>query len=291
MATPAAEIEIDEQLIAALLSEQCPELAALPVRIVDNGWDNTIARVGREWMVRLPRRAAAAQLVVNEQTWLPVLAPTLPIDVPVPWFCGSGGDMFPWAWSVCRWLPGRTAAESPPVDTAKAARLLAQFIEALHQPAPSDAPRNEFRGVALQRRAAAVGERAAALASVIDQPHVLGVWAELESTPAWTGPAVWLHGDLHPSNMLTYRGRLSAVIDFGDICSGDPATDLALSWMMFEPAERSLLRKVAGIDEHTWRRAAGWALNLSLAYLTGDDSTSMPAIGRHTLAQVLSDFP
>ena len=53
------------------------------------------------------------------------------------------------------------------------------------------------------------------------------VWDELRSTPEWAGPALWLHGDLHPSNMLTYHGRLSAVIDFGDITSGDPATDLA----------------------------------------------------------------
>jgi hypothetical protein len=31
-------------------------------------------------------------------------------------------------------------------------------------------------------------------------------------------------------------------------------------------------------------------LNLSLAYLTGDDSTSMPAIGQRTLLEVLAEF-
>jgi aminoglycoside phosphotransferase (APT) family kinase protein len=39
---------------------------------------------------------------------------------------------------------------------------------------------------------------------------------------------VWLDGDLHPGNMLVIGGRLSGVIDFGDLTSGDPATDLAL---------------------------------------------------------------
>ena len=102
--------------------------------------------------------------------------------------------------------------------------------------------------------------------------------------------AVWLHGDLHPSNMLTHNGRLTAIIDFGDITSGDPATDLAVAWMMFGPVERALFRDEALIDDDTWRRAAGWALNLSLAYLTGDDTTSMPAIGRHTLDAVLTEF-
>ena len=290
MGTPAADIHVDEPLVTALLTAQCPELAALPVRIVGNGWDNTIARVGDDWMVRVPRREAAAALLFNEQTWLPLLAPSLPLPVPVPWFCGVPDDAFPWAWSVCRWLPGRTAAEAPPADPAETARTLAGFIAALHQPAPPDAPLNPFRGVALAERAAAVQARVAALGDAVDAPRVLRVWAELQATPAWGGPPLWLHGDLHPSNMLTLDGRLSAVIDFGDLCAGDPATDLAVAWMMFAAPERTLFRSLAGIDDDTWRRAGGWALNLSLAYLTGDDSTSMPAIGRHTLAAVLTEL-
>ena len=125
---------------------------------------------------------------------------------------------------------------------------------------------------------------------MIDGAAVLAVWADLSATPAWDGPALWLHGDLLPSNMLTLDGRLSAVIDFGDITSGDPATDLAVAWMMFPPTEREVFRAAAFIDDRTWRRAAGWALNLSLAYLTSDDSTSMPAIGRETLEAVLEEF-
>ena len=49
-------------------------------------------------------------------------------------------------------------------------------------------------------------------------------------------------------------------------------------------------RDDALIDPATWRRAAGWALNLALAYLTSDDTTSMPAIGRTTLTAVLADM-
>jgi aminoglycoside phosphotransferase (APT) family kinase protein len=49
----------------------------------------------------------------------------------------------------------------------------------------------------------------------------------------WDGPPIWLHGDLHPFNLVVNQGRLSAVIDFGDLCAGDPATDLAVAWMLF----------------------------------------------------------
>ena len=33
---------------------------------------------------------------------------------------------------------------------------------------------------------------------------------------------VWLHGDRHPANLLVDRGRISGVIDFGDIAASDP---------------------------------------------------------------------
>jgi aminoglycoside phosphotransferase (APT) family kinase protein len=290
MASPPAEVEVDESLVRNLLAEQQPALADLPMRFVGNGWDNVVVQLGADLMVRLPRRAAAAQLVVNEQRWLALLAPKLPLPIPSPIFAGVPGGRYPWSWSICPWLPGQSAAAAPPADPHEAALTLAAFIVALHQPAPSDAPGNPFRGVHLQQRAEAVQQRVHSLGEVIPTEQVLAVWDKLRSTPQWSKAPLWLHGDLHPSNMLTHEGRLSAIIDFGDITSGDPATDLAVAWMMFEARDREVFRRATDIDDDTWRRAAGWALNLSLAYLTGDDTTSMPAIGRTTLAAVVAEF-
>jgi aminoglycoside phosphotransferase (APT) family kinase protein len=290
MATPAAEIHIDEALVRNLLRDQRPDLAELPVAVVANGWDNAVVRIGDEWMARLPRREMAAVLITHEQRWLPALAPLLPLPVPVPEFVGSPSADYPWSWSIGRWLPGRSAAEAPPRDQSATADVLGDFVRAMHRPAPPDAPANPFRGVALESRAAAVGDRVVALESRVDAARTLMVWQQLLATPAWNGPPLWLHGDLHPSNMLTLDGRLSAIIDFGDLTAGDPATDLAVAWMMFDAAHRPRFRAAIDVDDHTWMRAAGWALNLSLAYLTGDDSTSMPGIGRTTLTEVLAEF-
>ena len=71
MASPAAELIIDEPLVRSLLAEQQPSLADLPIRIIGNGWDNVVVQLGADLSVRLPRREAAAQLVLNEQRWLP----------------------------------------------------------------------------------------------------------------------------------------------------------------------------------------------------------------------------
>lgn len=77
-------LQIDGNLVLALLLQQHPDLAGLPLRRVARGWDNEIFRLGEELCVRLPRRTAAASLVLNEQGWLPHLASKLPVPTKRP---------------------------------------------------------------------------------------------------------------------------------------------------------------------------------------------------------------
>ena len=62
---PAAEVDVDARLVRALLAEQHPDLAGLPLAPLANGWDNALLRLGDELLVRLPRREAAARLVAH----------------------------------------------------------------------------------------------------------------------------------------------------------------------------------------------------------------------------------
>ena len=291
MDDPAADIDVDDALVRTLLEQQHPSLADRPIVEVANGWDNVMFRVGDDLSVRMPRRRVAASLIEHEQRWLPVLAPTLPLPIPAPTHLGVASDAFPFAWSVLPWFDGESAFDAPPTDLMLAADDLGAFVHALHVPAPDDAPANPVRGVQLEQRAAAVKQRLFALAGVVPAAVTRVLWEELSATPAWDGPPVWLHGDLHPSNMLTTNGRLSAVIDFGDITAGDPATDMSIAWMLFDAPSRERFRQRIEVDAHTWRRAAGWALNLSLAYLAGSAAGSpMIPIGHATLAAVIGDF-
>ena len=79
---PAAELEITADLVRRLLAAQQPDLAGLPVEPLANGWDNTLFRLGDDLVARLPRRTLGASIVVNEQRWLPLLAPRLPFARP-----------------------------------------------------------------------------------------------------------------------------------------------------------------------------------------------------------------
>lgn len=298
MDMPAAELEVHAALVARLVEEQHPDLAD-DVTLVANGWDNALFRLGPSLSVRLPRREAAAELVLNEQRWLPVLAPRLPVPVPVPVRTGAATEYYPWAWSITPWFEARPADEFEPAARVPIATELAEFMVALHTEAPSDAPYNPVRGVPLISRAHAVHDRLTG-GSIERTDEVAALWERLVATPQWAGPPLWLHGDPHPANVLLTPDaggrptRLAAVIDFGDITAGDPATDLAAAWLIFDAEARAVFRartdELTPLDDDTWMRARGWALNMGTAIAAfSDDNPRLAAIGAHVLEQVLLD--
>ncbi len=233
----------------------------------------------------------SAVLVEHEQRWLPELAPRLPLPVPAPLRLGRPGRGYPWAWSVLPWLPGTPASELAPDDPVDTAERLGGFVAALAVDAPADAPANPYRGGPLVERDVHMRNRVEQLDELIDGPAVLARWNECLAIPPWAKPPRWLHGDLHPANLLVHGGRIAAVVDFGDISGGDPANDLAVAWMMLPANVRAVFRTAAGAaDDDTWERARGWALFLAVTFLANSrDNTTMARIGRETLAAALTD--
>lgn len=291
---PPAEAAIDAPLVRALLREQHPDLAALPLTDGRAGWDNQVYRLGDTLAVRLPRREAAASLIVREQQWLSHLAPHLPLPVPAPTRAGRPGCGYPWSWSIVPWFDGDSGTAAS-LDTVPSAETLGRFLRALHQPAPPDAPLNPWRGVPLPSRTPAMVEYLTRLGTRVDTGHVRAAWERLVRTPPWSAPPVWIHGDLHPGNLIVSKGRVSAVIDFGDLAAGDPATDLALGWMAMSPSTRQVFRDAARseaspVDDNTWTRARGWALALGVAFVAHARSDpQFEALGLATIDAVLSE--
>jgi aminoglycoside phosphotransferase (APT) family kinase protein len=291
---PAAEVDLTPDLVRRLLADQHPDLAGLPVTVLANGWDNLVCRLGDDLLVRLPRRTLAAELLAHEQRWLPELAPRLPLLVPAPARTGRPGLGYPWPWSVVPFFPGQIAAERAPADLRETATTLARFLRALHVPAPADAPASPVRGIPLAGRAETFARNLEVLGAgldraAVDRAAVLRIWETALAAPRWERPPTWLHGDLHPANMLVSGGRLSAVIDWGDITRGDPAGDLSAVWMLLPATQHGAFRDAYQPDEATWLRGQGWALALAIVFLANSaDNPLIMRIGERTLRTVLA---
>jgi aminoglycoside phosphotransferase (APT) family kinase protein len=285
--TPPAEVGIDVALVRALVGSQFSYLASMPITHLSSGWDNVSFRLGSEHLVRLPRRQIAVPLIEHEARWLRVLGPALPLPVPVPEHVGRPDEGYPWPWLIVPYLKGTPAAVAGDIDHAACARLLASFLLALHRPAPSDHPRNPHRGTPLSVRDAALRQRLPLL-DRHDRDVVTRLWEGSLAAPEHDDEPIWIHGDLHPLNVLVDQGVVSGVIDFGDITGGDPATDLAIVWSLLSSAQEQFW-SVYGDDEALRLRARGWAIALGLAYLANSaDNPVMETIGRVTIDAVIA---
>jgi aminoglycoside phosphotransferase (APT) family kinase protein len=288
---PAAEVAVTGELVRSLLGDQHPDLAELRLIEVANGWDNAIFRLGDDFTVRMPRREMGAGPALDEQRWLPDLAPRLPLPIPAPVRVGVPGRGYPWHWSICPWFDGEVAAESLLSDPEREARRLGAFVTALHEPAPDGLPVNvALRGQPLRRLDERI-EQHLARGAVKCATGVDDRWRRLIAVDEWAGPPVWLHGDLHTANLLVDDGEISAVIDFGDLTAGDPAVDMAIAWMLFDEPARTVFRANAGAgdDAALWSRAEAWALYFAVIYVSNSaDNPQIGGIGRRLLTTLLT---
>ena len=287
MTWPEAEVNIGESLIAELLADQHPELAGLDLLEVASGFDNSIWRLGSDLVVRLPRRAAAVPLMLNELKWLPRFAPQLPLTISAPIRRGEPSALFEWPWSVALWIEGIPGNTVDVATAGASATLLGTFLRSLHQPAPVDAPTNLFRGVSLRALESAFTTRLRAIdAGVLDHAVVSDLWESAASARPAQTPPVWIHGDMHPANAIFHDGRLVGVIDFGDLCGGDPATDLAgaLLSLPFE-ALAAFFTAYGEVDRASVRRTIGWALHFGVMFilLGASDEPTYGPIGQRAI--------
>jgi aminoglycoside phosphotransferase (APT) family kinase protein len=297
-------VVIDVALVARLIASQFPQWAGLSISPVDlQGNDNRNFRLGDTMSVRLPSARWYASGIEKEQTWLPRLAPQLPLPIPVPLAKGKPDEEYPWAWSVYRWLDGEIAQVAPVADLRAFATSLAGFLRALEGIDARDGPpaglHSFHRGATLSVYDEQTRSAIAGLGDRIDKAGATAVWEEALAT-RWRERPVWFHGDVSIGNLLVKNGGLSAVIDF-DVCGvGDPACDLTIAWTFFDAGAREALRAGLPLDAGTWARGRGWALWKALIGLAqqlarspGAEKrtiwTHNPTTGRCIVDEVIAD--
>lgn len=288
-------VRIDEPLVAALVAEQFPEWAHLPIRpVTDGGWDNRTFHLGEHMSVRLPSRAAYCEQVPKEQRWLPILAPQLPLPIPQPLAMGKPNADYPWHWSIYRWLDGECASRERISDLSTFTAAVADFLAALQRIDTTDAPppgqHNFWRGGSLDAYDSETQAAIETLGDAVDGAAATALWDAARASE-WNDHPVWVHGDVAAGNLLVDGGELCAVIDFGCCAVGDPACDMAVAWTLLDRESRATFRDRLDVDPGTWLRGRGWVLWKALITLSKDSTGKSDSVhgAKRALDEVLSE--
>ncbi len=279
------EIVVDETLARLLLGTQFPELELASLRLAGEGWDNTAWLVDERWLFRFPRREIALDGVRRELRMLPALAPLLPLPIPLPVFVGCASAEFPWPFFGGPLVPGRELAEAELDDGARAAlaRSLGQFLRVLHDVRiPVELPVDPISRADMQVRAPRARERLIELGHLDPCAEAI-LTAGLELPPPERLALV--HGDLHVRHVFVDDGRLSGVIDWGDICWSDPAVDLVLVWCALPPAARpAFFAEYGQVSEEGLLRARVLSLFLCAVLALHARAEGLEHVERESLA-------
>jgi aminoglycoside phosphotransferase (APT) family kinase protein len=285
------EVDIDAALVRRLLVGQFAHLGDLRLEEVrSTGTVNAIYRLGDDLCVRLPRVERWAGDLEKELEWLPKLAPYLSLAVPEPVAKGEPALGYPFAWAIYRWLTGESFATDRVVDERRAAGDLAQFVAELRRIDRADAPSSGRRP--LHDLDSVTRDAIDALRGVVDTVAVTAAWERCLQAPVWDGNPVWRHGDLLTPNLLVEDGRLKAVIDFGAVGVGDPASDVIAAWSVLGPRGRDAFRSALDVDDGTWARARGYALHQALLIIPyyAETNPGFVATATRTVQHVLADM-
>jgi len=277
-----ADIELDERQVRALIAGQC--FTPRSLRLLGKGWDNEVWLADEHWAFRFPRRATAVEGFELELEALPRLAPQLPLPIPEPVYVGVGADGYPWPFFGAELVPGRELGDLGEDERAALARPLGEFLRALHGATLDvELPEDDMQ------MSSSVPEARRLLANVAalwtPPPVVADVLDAAADLPLLPATCV-AHCDLHFRHLLVEDGRLSGVIDWGDVARADPAIDLMAYWFALPAFAREDFLRAYGrpVREDQLLRARVWAFYVGavlLAYAldVGDDVLAREALG------------
>jgi aminoglycoside phosphotransferase (APT) family kinase protein len=296
MAMHPDQLPVSVDTVRALVAEQFPRWADLPVReVAARGTVNALFRIGDRLAARLPLRPADVSSV---RRWVEAEAEAARqlrgrtrFATPEPVALGEPGEGYPLPWSVQTWIPGTVASDADPGTSVAFAHDLAEFIHGV-------------RAIDLRGRTFAGSGRGGDLwahdmwmetcflrsEDLLDVPALRVLWGELRELPRPAGD-VMTHGDLIPGNVLVSRARLVGILDVGGLGPADPALDLVSGWHLLEAGPRRVLRADLDCDDLDWARGKAWAFEqaMGVVWYYAQSNPMMSLMGRRTLQRVLAD--
>lgn len=289
-------IEVKLDTVQNLIKDQFPTWSNLAICPVEqSGWDNRTFHLGDGMVMRFPSAERYANQVEKDYHWLPIIGAAISYDIPSPIAIGKPDHGYPFKWSIFRWIDGTTADTVRNLDLGQFALDLSKFLLELQtlntMAAPQPGSENFYRGDSPRVYHDEMINALEVFPVEFDREIYLEAW-QILSQSTWNKPAVWIHGDLTPTNILVREGRFSAVIDFGQMAVGDPACDYSIAWQFLSKSARAIFKQSLAIDNATWDRAAAWALWKASIRVSGLVTSTPKQLSEaeSTLSKIMDDL-
>ena len=247
--------DLDLARIARALDERFPELApSAPITVLDDGFNSIVIQAAGDIVFRVGRGERSYDGYSLEHRLLPVIATSLPIDVPSPRWLVEPCDDFPCGAIGYPKIDGRTLSIElfTDIDQDALANAIARLLVTLHGIALTTLPEvpgagpNERRASDLELYAAAISALHQHLSSE-DYQRFDAFWQSyIGDARMMQFDAVLTHGDLWYGNLLIDDdGRLTAVLDWEISRVGDAARDFAGLKYFGQPFVQDVLERYA----------------------------------------------
>lgn len=209
-----------------------PELTWSDARRITEGWDHVVVVLDEALVFRFPQEPPYTEALGREIEVLDHLAPRLPVRIPRYDRVAPDGSF-----AGYRRLPGRTLRPEVLASLDGTARdalvdQLAGFLSALHTAPVPGTPLEQVPGFTLAEDQGDVRSAAATHLPAVLTPAELDdverILADVDALLAADLPEAVIHNDVYSRHLLwdDATARLG-VIDFSDMCRGDPAVDFA----------------------------------------------------------------
>lgn len=277
-----ADIDVQVEQVKRCLLEQFSTLLPLNnIRLIGEGWDNRVFLVNEKVIFRFPRRKVAAELIAHENRVLPQLQSHFSLRMPNPIYQGKPSESYPYSFQGYVHLEGTSGEDLSQENRLASLRPLSVFLKQLHainqkQALILGAEPQVFDKTRVQKAITTFKERVNQLISLNPVSiNIQEINNEVEKIQDIELPdsLSLVHGDLHFKHLVFKYGKLTSVIDWGDLGINHPVVDLAIIWGFYPSKYHSIFHEIYGcVDQITWNYARFLALYMAFTFfLYGQD--------------------